>query len=112
MKTVSLNLFDYSENITPADKGQSINLAIRELYQEPKQAAVIPVLALMPGALIPAYYHVENKHFFLLGENALITWIDPIAWCIPPKSEFVKPINFNEWYQNLNETEKKNAAAK
>ena len=77
MKTVSLDLFDYSENITPADKGQSINLAIRELYQEPKQAAVIPVLALMPGALVPAYYH--NFH--------------------------------NEWYQNLNETEKKNATA-
>ncbi len=111
MKTVSLDLFDYSENITPADKGQSINLTIRELYQEPKQAAVIPVLALMPGALVPAYYHIEQKHFFLFGEKPLVNWIDPIAWCIPPKSEFVKPINFNEWYQNLNETEKKNATA-
>jgi len=109
MQTVKLDLFSYEEKETPADKAESTSISIRELYQQQKQARVVPVLALMPGALIPAYYHVENKHFFLLGENALITWIDPIAWCIPPKSEFIKPLGFREWYQNLNESEVSNA---
>lgn len=99
MKTVKLNLYYYDEE-TPDNKAEGIKLSIIDAGKK-EDAIVIPVMIMTCGCLIPAYYHIKNKHFFLLGTKSTVQWVDPLAWCIPPHSEQVKPLNMAAWFNAL-----------